>query len=156
MCSIILQQIPLKWVKSCPCKVSFCDFTSQIDFNLSKRYFHSLSCQCMASTSRIGYDSTYCCATDGCTSPWFSTFNLMERVLEHVFACIPSVCCRGLGPAGNKAPHSRSLTPPQRDRKEKIQQKACRSRQGQGRITHQLWSQTKNRLDLGGRERKSI
>ena len=63
--------------------------------------------------------------------------------------------CRGLGPAGSKAPCSRSLTPPaQRDGEEKIQQKAHELRQGQGGITHQLWLQAKTRLNLG--KKKSI
>ena len=58
--------------------------------------------------------------------------------------------CQGLGPAGNKAPHCRSLTPPSRwDGEEKIHHNARESGQGQGGITRQLWSQAKNRLDLG-------
>ena len=64
-----------------------------------------------------------------------------------------SVCqCRGLGPAGNKAPHGRSLAPPSRwDGEEKNATKGCEWRQGQGGITHQLRSQA-NQTRLGEKE----
>ena len=58
--------------------------------------------------------------------------------------------CRGLSPAGNKAPRSRSLTPPPRwDREEKIQQKKLvgQDKDREGSLT--TYGHRQNRLNFG-------